>query len=125
MSGITLVCDTQEEFNRLKDRATKLRIILLDRKEKNMFCKLSSFDARDKKKFVREINDMWNSMTDEEIDAEFNEICCDKLFASGKDVSSYPTEIMTYPDHSVLYNPTPLEEITGGAEEMKSGELVV
>jgi hypothetical protein len=52
MSGITLVCDTQEEFDRLKERATKLRTILLDRKEKNMFCKLSSFDARDKKNLL-------------------------------------------------------------------------
>jgi hypothetical protein len=68
---------------------------------------------------------MWNSMTDKEIDDEFNEIVCDKLFASGKDVSSYPTEFMTYPDHSILYNPEQLAEITEGAEEMKSSELVV
>ena len=121
MSSIKIVCDNKEEFDRLKNKANKLRLILLDKKDKNLFCKLSSFDARDKKKIIRELNDMWNSMTDEEIDAEFNEICCDKLFASSKDVSTYPTEIMTYPDHSILYNPEPLEE---GSEEMKTGELI-
>lgn len=116
MSGITLVCETQDEFDKLKNKATKLRVILFDRKEKNMFCKLSSLDVRDKKKFIREINEMWNSMTDEEIDAEFNEICCDKLFTG--DVSDLPVEPsgMTYPDHSVLYNPKSLEKIIEASE---------
>lgn len=113
MSGITLVCESQEEFDRLKNKATKLRTILLDRKNKNLFCKLASFDTRDKKKFIREINELWTNMTDEEIDAEFNEICCDKLFESSADVSTYPVEPsgLTYPDHSVLYNPQSLKEV--------------
>jgi len=93
----------------------------IKRKGQHKDCKLSSFDARDKKKFIRELNDMWNTMTDKEIDDEFNEICNDKLFAN--DVSNLPVEPsgITYPDHSVLYNPEPLEESTEGFEETKSG----
>lgn len=109
--SIRIVCENEGEFDRLKNRSTKLKIILLDRKDKNVFCKLSTMNARDKKKFVNELSDLWNSMTDAEIDAEFNEICCDKLFDSTKDVSSYPVEEMTFPDHSKLYNPDPEPDV--------------
>lgn len=104
---VRYVCETQEEFDYLKAKSTKLRIILLERKDKNMFCKLSSFDKRTKDKFIKEMNEMWNEMTDEEIDAEFNSICCDKLFYQGQDITSYPVKEMSYPDHSILYNPEP------------------
>ena len=99
------VCETQEEFDYLKAKTTKLRTILLERKDKNMFCKLSSFDKRTKDKFIKEMNEMWNSMSDEEINEEFNAICCDKLFEGGQDISSYPVKEMTFADHSSLYEP--------------------
>ena len=102
---VRFVCEDKEEFEKLKAKATKLRIILLERKEKQMFCRLSTFSKRDKDKFIAEINKMWSEMTDEEIDEEFNSICCDKLFEGGVDVSTLPVEQLTYPDHSVLYEP--------------------
>jgi hypothetical protein len=102
---VRFVCEDKEEFERLKAKATKLRIILLERKEKQMFCRLSTFSKRDKDKFIAEVNKMWSEMTDEEIDEEFNAICCDKLFEGGVDVSNLPVKEMTYPDHSVLYEP--------------------
>jgi hypothetical protein len=105
---VRFLCEDKEEFERLKAKATKLRIILLERKEKQMFAKLSSFSKRDKDKFIAEINKMWNEMSDSEIDAEFNSICCDKLFEGGVDVSTLPVEQLTYPDHSVLYEPQQL-----------------
>jgi hypothetical protein len=102
---VRFVCEDKEEFERLKAKATKLRIILLERKEKQMFCRLSTFSKRDKDKFIAEVNKMWSEMTDEEIDEEFNAICCDKLFEGGVDISNLPVKEMTYPDHSVLYEP--------------------
>jgi hypothetical protein len=69
---VRFVCEDKEEFERLKAKATKLRIILLERKEKQMFAKLSTFSKRDKDKFIAEVNKMWSEMTDEEIDIEFN-----------------------------------------------------
>jgi len=115
-NSVRYVCETEEEFDRLKTKSTKLRVILLERKDKNMFCRLSSFDKRTKDKFVKEISEMWESMTDEEIDEEFNSICCDKLFDQGKDVSAYPVKEMTYPNYSALYN-----SVESGSEESKSG----
>jgi len=118
---VQILCDTQEELNQLKNRSTKLRVILLERQNKNMFCKLSSFTARDKAKFVKEINEIWNSMSDSEIDEEFNDICSNKLFESGTDVSAYPVEESSFPDHSILYNPRDVVEvIEEGEEETKS-----
>jgi len=120
-SGLKVVCETKEEFDRLRHKATKLRVILLERKDKNLFCKLSSFDRRDHNKFIKEINELWNTMSDQEIDDEFNDICVNKLFETGKDLTSYPVETLTYPDHSILYNPKKLEDINElvGDEEMK------
>lgn len=100
---VRYVCESQEEFDYLKAKSTKLRIILLERKDKNMFCRLNSLDKRAKDKFIKEINEMWNTMSDAEIDEEFNAICCDKLFYQGVDVSSYPVKELTQPDYSVLY----------------------
>ena len=119
---VRLVCEDEQEFERLKTKATKLRIILLERKDKNLFCKLSSFDKRTKDKFVKEINEMWNSMSDNEIDEEFNAICCDKLFYQGQDITSYPVKELTFPDHSILYNPEPRPLLEGGEEEVKSSD---
>lgn len=101
---VHFLCEDQEEFERLKARATKLRIILLERKDRQMFCRLSTFSKRDKDKFMAEINKMWSEMSDSEIDEEFNSICCDKLFESGVDVSTFPVKEMSFPDHSSLYN---------------------
>jgi len=102
---VRFLCEDKEEFEKLKAKATKLRIILLERKDKQMFCRLSSFSKRDKDKFIAELNEMWNTMSEDEIDMEFNAICCDKLFEGGVDVSTLPVEQLTFPDHSVLYEP--------------------
>lgn len=118
MSGIKIVCDNQEEFDRLKAKATKLRVILLERKNKALFCHLSTFNTRDKQKFIKELNNLWSEMTDDEIDQEFNSIVSDKLLEGGTDVTSYPVKEMTYPDHSILYNPN--DTISFG--ESKSNE---
>ncbi len=115
---VRYVCDTQEEFDYLKAKMTKLRIILLERKDKNMFCRLSSFDKRTKDKFVKEIETMWNTLSDKEIDEEFNSIVNDKLFYQGQDVSSYPVKELCMPDHSIVFNPSPSIEF--GEEESKS-----
>ena len=101
---VRYVCDSQEEFDYLKAKMTKIRTILLERKDKNMFHQLSSFNKRDKDKFIKEMELMWREMSDAEIDEEFNSICCDKLFYQGQDVSSYPVREMTFPDHSIIYN---------------------
>lgn len=114
---IRYVCESQEEFDYLKNKLTKLRIIVLERKDKNMFCKLSSFNKREKDKFIKEVEKLWTEMTDEEINEEFNTICCDKLFYQGQDVSSYPVKEMNFPDHSIMYNP---ELLVGGEEETKT-----
>jgi hypothetical protein len=71
---VRFVCEDESELEKCQSKATKLRIILLERQERNMFCKLSSFNTRDKSKFTKEINKMWTEMTDEEIDLEFNSV---------------------------------------------------
>lgn len=100
--SVRFVCEDESELEACKSKAIKLRIILLERQEKNMFCKLSSFNTRDKNKFTKEINDMWLEMTNEEIDLEFNSICCDKLFEGGNDITSLPVQHLGLASNSTL-----------------------
>jgi hypothetical protein len=116
-SNSCYVCETQEEFDFLKAKMIKIRTILLEKKDKNMFCKLSSFNKRDKDKFIKEIEEMWNNLSDAEIDEEFGSICCDKLFYQGQDVSCYPVKEMTFADHSSFYNSKSKDDET---EELKA-----
>lgn len=116
MSSVKIVCDNVEEFEALKQKSTKLRVILLERQNKNMFCKLSTMNLRDKRKFIDELNNMWNTMSDEEIDAEFNDICVNKLFdPASTDVENLPSQYISAPDHSVLYN-SPASSLEGEEE---------
>ena len=105
MSNCQIICDNEEEFECMKSRAIKLRTILLERQNKKMFCNLSTFNPREKTKFINELSKMWNEMSDSEIDEEFNSIVNDSLFHAGKDVSEYPVQYKGMPDHSILYEP--------------------
>lgn len=112
VSNLQIVCDNEEEFKCLQARAVKLRTILLEKQSKNVFYNISSMNPREKKKFVNELSRMWNEMSDSEIDEEFNSICCESLFHAGKDVSNYPVQYKTMPDHSILYpSQSEMEEV--------------
>lgn len=97
-------CTDEAELQLYRDKLTKLRIIANDRADKNLFSK--PVDKRDKTKLMRAIQELWDSLSDSEIDAEFNSICCDNLFVGGADLTKYPTADLRFPDHSILYNPS-------------------
>ena len=100
-------CRDEEELNKYKTRAMKLKIILLDSWDKHPLENPACFNKRQKERFTKELENLWNKMNDEEIDKEFNDICCSRLFNSGSDISSYPVyEPIGTPNHSVLYENT-------------------
>jgi len=94
----------EEELQQFKDKAMKLKVILLDRLGKHPLQNPSFFNKREKDKFLCKIREMWNEITDDEVNKEFNSIVCDNLFTNGADVSNYPCVNIDLPDHSVLYN---------------------
>jgi len=99
-------CADEEELDKLKTRAMKLKVIVLDAWDKHPLQNPSLFNNRQKQRFTDEIKVLWNTMSDEQINKEFNDICCSRLFTEGADVSTYPCyEPVGTPNHSVLYDP--------------------
>ena len=99
-------CADEDELNRLKDKAMKLKVIVLDTWDKHPLQNPSLFNKRQKERFTNELKVLWNTMTDEQIEKEFNDICCSRLFDAGCDISNYPCyEPVGTPNHSVLYDP--------------------
>jgi len=93
----------EQELQALKAKALKCKVILLDQWEKHPLTNPSTFNKRQKDRFLRELTTMMMYMTEEEMDKEFNSIVSDNVFASGNDISNYPVVQSSFPDHSVLY----------------------
>jgi hypothetical protein len=76
-------------LKKLKDKATKVKLICLDRLGKHPLFNPRSLKERERKKLVELMADIFKR-PDEVIDAEFNEIVNDKLLDNEFDVSQYP-----------------------------------
>ncbi len=99
-----VTCSNEEELNKLKEKAMKLKLIVLDNWDKHPLQNPSLFNKRQKDKFTAELKSLWNTMTNEQIDKEFNDICCSRLFEVGCDISTYPIyEPAGTPNHDVLF----------------------
>ena len=99
-------CKDEDELKYYKDKAMKLKVILLDNWEKHPLQNPKLLDKRRRERFEKELKELWNTMSDEQIDKEFGDICCSRLFGEGADVSNYPCfEPAGTPNHSILYDP--------------------
>lgn len=83
-------CKDEEELLKCRNKLTKLKVVLLDRMDKPALLNIRLMDKRSRDKFKKELKHLWDTMSDEEIDKEFNDICCEKLFTCGVDISAYP-----------------------------------
>ena len=83
---------TQEELDKLKQREyiTKVKVIAIDRLGKFPLSNPSFFRRREKEELKILMEHIIKDMNEEEIQREFNEICCEKIFAPGVDVSQFP-----------------------------------
>jgi hypothetical protein len=104
--------ESEEELNQLKIKCLKCKTILLDKEGKHPLFSITAFTKRQKEKFLQALNNMMETMTIEEVDAEFNDIICNDLLDPKNDISKYTITHRTEPDHSILYNP-PKEEDDG------------
>lgn len=83
-------CSTEEELAKLKEKAMKVKIIVLEDMNKHPLTNVSTFSKREKAKVLEKMEFLFASYTDEQIDKEFNAIVCDKLLDNGADLSQYP-----------------------------------
>jgi hypothetical protein len=110
---------SEEELQALKTKAMKCKVILLDQWEKHPLTNPSTFNKRQKDRFLKELTTMMMYMTEDEIDKEFNSVVSDRILACGEDISKFPVAHVEAPDYSVLY-PVDEEvvniELTDGSE---------
>ena len=81
--------ETQEELNRLKDKAVKVKVIALSNMEKAPLTNASYLSKKEKQKLMERMTELFVK-PDAEIDEEFNKIVNEEVLANGKDVSEYP-----------------------------------
>jgi len=82
-------CDSKEQLAELKEKALKCKVIALDNIGKHPLYNPRNMSERDRKKLTEDMAVLFRK-EDQELEVLFNEIACDKLFADGKDPSSYP-----------------------------------
>ncbi len=105
-------CSTQEEFDALKTKATKAKVVLLDLWKEDCLTNPSSFPKRKKDKFLREFHEIVTTWEDSRLDAEFNDIVNNQLLVNGADLSKHYIRETTHPDfESVIPNREKKEEI--------------
>ena len=74
-------CETPEQFQHYKDRATMLRMLGLDDMNEKPLANVSSFSKRQKIKLQVYIEKHWD---DDDIVTQFNELCIQTIFEDGK-----------------------------------------
>lgn len=84
-------CDTEEELKRLKDRATKCKVIALHKMGKHPLYDPRKMITSERKQLTEKIQD-WFGKDEKEIDTIFNEISCEILFSGDADIESYRRE---------------------------------
>lgn len=84
-----LVCETQEQFLDLKERAMKSKVIALEQMDKHPLLNPSSFSKRDKKKLMDKMSEIME-WSEEKRNEEFNSIVNDRLLGNGMDLAHYP-----------------------------------
>jgi hypothetical protein len=89
MNECIIECDSPEQLKRLKEKATKVKLICLDRMGKYPLFNPRALKDRERKKLVELMADIFKR-PDEVVDAEFNEIVNDKLLDNDSDFSQYP-----------------------------------
>ena len=82
---------SDEERLKKENKETLMRIkcIALDAMGKNILTDPKSFQPRDKREFIKRVEELY-ILTAEEIKEMFNNICHDTIFVNGTDYSNFP-----------------------------------
>jgi hypothetical protein len=82
---------SEEEKVKKENKETLMRIkcIALDAMGKNILIDPRSFQPRDKREFIKRVEELY-ILTADEIKDMFNKICHDTIFINGSDYSNYP-----------------------------------
>jgi hypothetical protein len=97
MTEYTYLFESKEDFERMKEKTTKVKVIILDKMDKDVLTNPKFFKQRERTLFLNQIKTYLDTKTDEEIDTEFNEVCNEKLFHKEADFNKYPIYDLSKP----------------------------
>jgi len=72
-----------------KDTLMRIKCIALDAMGKSILCDPKSFNQKDKKDFIRRVEELY-VLSSEEIKEMFNKSCQETIFTSGSDYTHFP-----------------------------------
>lgn len=118
MSDMIYTVSDEEELTKMKERTTKIKLILLDKMGKHPLTNPKYLKEREKVKLLLSMKDYLDTKSDDEIDAEFNEICLDKLFDCNTDITSYPIYDLSEKNEvvDIAGNSVPIREVPTAVE---------
>jgi hypothetical protein len=78
-----------DQLNEIRNNAMKCKMIVLDKMDKNLLLNPKYFSKKEKEKLLKEVKELLETNTTEEINKKFNEICFDELFKNYEQSSVY------------------------------------
>lgn len=89
MDKIEIIVDKSDSEN-IKDKIMKCKIICLHNMGKHPLLNTKYFNKTDKDTLLKNIKNMLETLSYEEITNKFNEICSEVLFCNDSDYTNYP-----------------------------------
>ena len=78
------------DLPKMRMKLLKCKIIVITEMGKDPLLNVKYFSKSEKEKLLSRIHEIFDTMTDDKIDTQFNDICNEKLFNNTSDISKYP-----------------------------------
>ena len=90
----------EEKLAQLKEKALKCKVIALDLLQHHPLTNPSAMNPREKNKVIS-LMETWFGKGDEEVNLEFNDIVCNKLFHYTSDISTLPCKDIYFSEETI------------------------
>ena len=82
-----------EDLPAVRQKVMKCKLIALNSMDKHPLMNPKYFTQSEKKQLISKIKELFETKSDDEITAQFNDICNERLFSNGVDLTDYPVYV--------------------------------
>jgi len=82
-----------EDLPAVRQKVMKCKLIALNSMGKHPLMNPKYFTQSEKKQLISKIVELFETKSDDEITAQFNDICNERLFSNGVDLTDYPVYV--------------------------------
>jgi len=102
----TIIVETKEELQRLRNKLDKVKVVILNEFGKHPLTNILDLPYRERNIIKEEIENVFNTITDDQLNEKFNKICIEKLFTNNAKIEDYPIYNRSLPtdETEVLYD---------------------